>query len=416
MPEQIVPTGFTFAGVAAGIKKTAAADLALIVSDRPCAAAAVFTQNKFPAAPVLYDRGLAAENPAGLRAVAINAGCANACTGEAGLVDAAEMAALAEAALGLPPRSCAVMSTGVIGPRLPMDRLAAGIRQAAGALSAAGWDAASRAIMTTDTRPKVAFREVGAGPASARIFGTCKGAGMIHPNMATMLCTIVTDAAIEPDTLAEMLRQAVDVSFNCISVDGDTSTNDTVLLLANGAAETRFLGETGFLSALTSLCTDLAQQIVRDGEGATKFITVRVEGAASDADARVAAKAVANSPLVKTAFYGGDANWGRILAAVGYSGAAVDPARADLWIAAGIVGAGFSASDQGAPYSRGKPAPTQLVRGGQPLAYAEQDAAAIFAEKEITVIVNLGLAVGQATVWTCDLSHDYVSINGHYRT
>ncbi len=398
------PLGFTFAAVAAGIKKTGASDLALIVSDRPCSAAATFTRNAFPAAPVLYDRALVAENPAGLRAVAINAGCANACTGEAGLADAAAMAGLAEAALELPPRSTAVMSTGVIGPRLPMDKIAAGLQQAAGKLAVDGWDAASRAIMTTDTRPKTAFREV----AGVRLFGMCKGAGMIHPNMATMLATIVTDAAVEPALLAEILRQAVDVSFNCISVDGDMSTNDTVLLLANGAAGDLDLrgfgnleGLSAFASALTSLCTDLAQQIVRDGEGATKFITIRMTGAASDSDARTAAKAVANSPLVKTAFYGGDANWGRILAAVGYSGAAVEPTKAALWIAAG----------------RGEvTSPLQLVRAGQPLTYSEEAASAIFAGPEISVAVDLGLSGGQATVWTCDLSHDYVDINGHYRT
>ncbi len=430
-----LPLGFTFSGIAAGIKKTGAGDLAVVVSERPCSAAAVFTRNAFPAAPVLYDRALLEENAGGMRAVAINAGCANACTGEAGLADAAEMAARAEASLGLPPRSCAVMSTGVIGPRLPMDKIAAGLGQAAGELASAGWEAAARAILTTDTRPKVAFREAG----GARLFGMCKGAGMIHPNMATMLSVIVTDAAVEPTALAAMLRAAVDVSFNCISVDGDMSTNDTVLVLANGASGWTAGSENGsqtpaptrggrgcgvtltnqmnadetlsspaltstalsvFASALTSLCTDLAQQIVRDGEGATKFITVRIEGAASNADAQVAAKAVANSPLVKTAFYGGDANWGRILAAVGYSGAAVAPTRADLWIAAGA----------------GRGDALQLVRAGQPLAYSEDAASAIFAGPEITVMVALGLGAGQATVWTCDLSHDYVSINGHYRT
>jgi glutamate N-acetyltransferase/amino-acid N-acetyltransferase len=423
MTEQ-VPLGFTFAGVAAGIKKTGASDLALIVSDRPCSAAATFTRNAFPAAPVLYDRALVAENAAGLAAVVINAGCANACTGEAGLTDAAEMAQLAEAALGLPPRSAAVLSTGVIGPRLPMDRIAAGIRQAAGALSTDGWDAASRAIMTTDTRPKTAFRAID----GIRVFGMCKGAGMIHPNMATMLATIVTDAAIEPARLAEMLRAAVDVSFNCISVDGDMSTNDTVLILANGAAGAPDLrgfrnleGLSAFASALTSLCTDLAQQIVRDGEGATKFITVRVEGAASEADARLAAKAVANSPLVKTAFYGGDANWGRILAAVGYSGAAVEPARAELWIAAGTgcetteTRRHGDASEETRGAGEDQDA-QQLVQAGQPSAYSEAAASAIFAGSEITVTVKLGLGAGEATVWTCDLSHDYVSINGHYRT
>ena len=417
------PLGFTFAGVAAGIKKTGASDLALIVSDRPCSAAATFTRNAFPAAPVLYDRALVAENAAGLRVVAINAGCANACTGEAGLADAEAMAGLAEAALGLPPRSAAVMSTGVIGPRLPMDKIAAGIQQAAGELSPDGWDAAAHAIMTTDTRPKTAFREID----GVRIFGMCKGAGMIHPNMATMLSVIVTDAVIEPALLAELLSQAVDVSFNCISIDGDMSTNDTVLVLANGAsgwkldaplrgrgsskpsALTSTLTSTSaFASALTSLCTDLAQQIVRDGEGATKFITIRVEGAASAADARAAAKSVANSPLVKTAFYGGDANWGRILAAVGYSGATVDPGKADLWITAG--------TGDGDTETRGHGDALQLVRAGQPLSYSEDAASAIFAGPEIAVTVRLGLGEGQATVWTCDLSHDYVSINGHYRT
>ncbi len=342
------PLGFTFAGVPCGLKKTGAADFALIASDRPCAAAAVFTRNKFAAAPVIYDRALVTEHPAGLRAVAINSGCANACTGDAGLADAATMAAEVEAALGLPTRSCAVMSTGVIGVRLDMSKIAAGVRLAAPQLAADGWDAASRAIMTTDTRPKVAFRDVAGG---VRLFGMAKGAGMIHPNMATMLSTIVTDAAIEPAALAALLREAVEVSFNSVTVDGDTSTNDTVLVLANGASGRKLEAGSSelsvFASAFTSLCTDLAQQIARDGEGATKFITVRVEGAASDADARAAAKAVANSPLVKTAFYGGDANWGRILCAVGYSGAEVDPTRADLWIAAGWRGEGHLAPTVG---------------------------------------------------------------------
>ena len=394
-----VPTGFRFAGVACGLKKTGAADLALVVSDRPCSAAAVFTRNRFPAAPVLYDRALVAENPAGLRAVAINAGIANACTGEAGMADAAVMASTAEEVLGLPARTCAVMSTGVIGPRLAMDKIVAGLHLASAETAESGWDAASRAIMTTDTRPKVAFREAGA----ARLYGMAKGAGMIHPNMATMLSTIVTDAAVDPAALDEMLRAAVDASFNSITVDGDTSTNDTVLVLANGAAGT--VAPAVFAQALADLCTDLAQQIVRDAEGATKFITVLVDGAASAADARRAAKAVANSPLVKTAFYGGDANWGRILAAVGYSGAEVDPDRADLWVAGGS-GAGRALLGSA----------LQLVRGGQPLDYAEATASAIFAGPEITVLVNLGLGEGQATVWTCDLSHEYVNINGHYRT
>jgi glutamate N-acetyltransferase/amino-acid N-acetyltransferase len=418
------PRGFQFAGVACGLKKTGDLDLALIASDRPCAAAAVFTCNRFPAAPVLYDRALLAENPAGLRALAVNAGVANACTGTPGLADAAAMARAAEAALHLPARSCAVMSTGVIGPRLPMERIEAGIQAAASALSSEGWEAAARAIMTTDTRPKTAFRRAGV----CTLFGMAKGAGMIHPDMATMLSAVVTDAAAEPAALGEMLGAAAGASFNCISVDGDTSTNDTVLLLANGAAGP--VDPIAFAAALTDLCTDLAQQIVRDGEGATKFITIHVRGAASDADARLAAKAVANSPLVKTAFYGGDANWGRILAAVGYSGAQVDPDRAGLWIAAGMgmgpagVGAGLAPAlapargdrEGKAQEGQAQGLPLQLVGGGQPLDYSEAAAGAIFAGPEIAVIVDLGLGAGQATVWTCDLSHDYVSINGHYRT
>jgi glutamate N-acetyltransferase / amino-acid N-acetyltransferase len=401
-PVYHIPQGFRFAGVACGLKKTGASDLALIVSDRPCAAAATFTRNCFAAAPVLYDRALVAENATGLRAVAINAGIANACTGDQGLTDAAAMAQLAEAALGLPARTAVVMSTGVIGPRLPLDKVAAGISRAAAALSADGWDAAAHAIMTTDTRPKIASRQVG----GATIFGMAKGAGMIQPNMATMLSTIVTDAAVEPAALADMLRAAVEASFNSVTVDGDTSTNDTVLVLANGAAGT--IEPAAFSAALTELCMDLARQIVRDGEGATKFITVQIEGAASIEDARLAAKAVANSPLVKTAFYGGDANWGRILAAVGYSGCAVAPDRTDLWIAPGTAkgrdGATLPASA------------LQLVGRGQPLAYSEQSASAIFAGADIIVIVNLGSGEGRATVWTCDLSHEYVNINGHYRT
>jgi glutamate N-acetyltransferase/amino-acid N-acetyltransferase len=402
IPSYHIPQGFRFAGVACGLKKTGAADLALIVSERPCAAAATFTRNRFAAAPVLYDRALVAENGAGLRAVAINAGIANACTGDLGLADAAAMAKLAEDALALPPRAAAVMSTGVIGPRLPLDKVAAGISRAAAALSADAWDAAAHAIMTTDTRPKIASRQVGA----ATLFGMAKGAGMIQPNMATMLSTIVTDAAVEPAALTDMLRSAVEASFNSVSVDGDTSTNDTVLVLANGAAGA--VDAAAFGASLTELCIDLARQIVRDGEGATKFITVEIEGAVSIEDARRAAKAIANSPLVKTAFYGGDANWGRILAAVGYSGAAVEPDKADLWIAPGTAkGRDGSALGSSA---------LQLVGHGQPLAYSEQAASAIFAGADITVLVNLGLGAGQATVWTCDLSHEYVNINGHYRT
>ena len=399
------PLGFTFAAVPCGLKKTGAADFALIASDRPCAAAAVFTRNKFAAAPVIYDRALVAENPAGLAAVAINSGCANACTGDAGLADAATMAAEVEAALGLPARSCAVMSTGVIGVRLDMSKIAAGVRLAAPQLAAEGWDAASRAIMTTDTRPKVAFR--------SSTVGRRERAAVRHGEGRRDDPSEHGDDALD-DRHGRGNRTGCAGGAAARGGRGQLQQRHRGRRHLDqrhgaGAGERRVRPEAGSwkLGAL-DLCLSLNLALHRsraadrrDGEGATKFITVRVEGAASDADARVAAKAVANSPLVKTAFYGGDANWGRILCAVGYSGAAVDPARADLWIAAG----------RGAVTS-----PLQLVANGQPLAYSEEAASAIFAEKEIVVEVKLGLGDGQATVWTCDLSHEYVDINGHYRT
>ena len=403
MTEIGVP-GFRFAGVACGLKPQTAAyggralDLALIVSDVPCAAAGVFTQNRFPAAPVLYDKATLQANPAAMRAAVINAGNANACTGEQGLADAARMAALAETALGLPADSALVMSTGVIGLPLPMDKVEAGIRDAAGLArsetgqSSEGRMLAAQAIMTTDTRPKLAAQRVG----QASLLGIAKGAAMIHPNMATMLAVVVTDAAVEPAALHGMLRRAADRSFNAISVDGDTSTNDTVLVLANGLAGP--VDPAAFERALTGVCTDLAQQIVRDAEGATKFITVRVSGAASESDARQVAQTIATSLLVKTAVYGGDPNWGRVLAAAGRSGVDLDPARAALW---------FS-GDGGDEYP--------VVAGGAPLPYDEDEAARIFTCRDLLIHLDLGAGAAEATVWTSDLTHDYVSLNAHYRT
>ena len=423
MTESGVP-GFRFAGVACDLKPQTAAyggralDLALIVSDAPCAAAGVFTQNRFPAAPVLYDRAALQANPAAMRAVVINAGNANACTGQQGLADAARMAALAEAELGLPAGSALVMSTGVIGVPLPMDKVEAGIREAGTPARSVppggsaqtgqsrnthtavaglrpshdGVQLAAQAIMTTDTKPKLAARWVG----GASLMGIAKGAAMIHPNMATMLAVVVTDAVVEPAELHATLRCAVDRSFNAISVDGDTSTNDTVLVLANGLAGP--VDPATFETALTEVCIDLAQQIVRDAEGATKFVTVRVSGAASEADARQVAQTIAASLLVKTAVYGGDPNWGRVLAAAGRSGVALDPARAALW---------FS-GDGGGEY--------QVVAAGAPLPYDEAEAARIFACHELLIHLDLGAGAAGATVWTSDLTHDYVSLNAHYRT
>ncbi len=400
--------GFRAAGIAAGIKANGAPDLALVVSDVPCAAAAVFTQNAFAAAPVRYDRKLMQVAADSLQTVIVNSGNANACTGEEGMVHAARMAHIAEDALGLPPRRAFVMSTGVIGVPLPIDAIRNAMPHLVARLRPDGWQEAAEAIMTTDTRPKYAQRTLPAPLAPAVLVGIAKGAGMIHPNMATMLAIIATDLPATPKTLQAALQYAVDRSFNRITVDGDTSTNDTVVILANGRAPVPPLDTPEdprfplLREALTHLCVDLARQIVRDGEGATKFVTIKVRGAVNEADALRAAKAVANSPLCKTAFYGGDANWGRVLAAVGYSGAQIDPQRTHLWFAGGKDG------------QRG-PA-LQVVAAGTPTAYEEHAAAAIFAQPEIDVIIDLGLGDGEAEVWTCDLSHEYVTINGTYRT
>ena len=408
MDAEFVVPGFDAAGIAAGIKKSGAPDLALIASRVPCRAAGAFTQNAFPAAPVQYDRRILSLNPEGIHGVVINAGCANACTGTPGDANARLTAEMVEKALGANDNSVFVMSTGVIGVQLPMDKLSAGVPQVVSQLRPNGWADAAQAIMTTDTRPKLVTHTVDLNGVTVSFAGIAKGAGMIHPNMATMLSTIATDVAISQPLLQQALSAAVERSYNRISIDGDTSTNDTVLLLANGLAGNAEITSTGpaydhFLAALTEIATELAQMIVRDGEGVTKFVTVQVQGAKSNQEAHQAANTVATSPLVKTAFFGNDANWGRILAAIGRSGSAVDPARCALF-----VSGGQNKSD--------RLPELQLVAGGTPLQYAEADAAARFAQPEIDVRVDLGLGDGEAIVWTCDLSHDYVSINGDYRS
>ena len=395
------PQGFVAAAVAAGIKQSGRPDLVLVAADRDCAAAGVFTRNRVAAAPVLLDRATLAAGRAALRGVLINAGNANACTGEPGLADAREMQRLAAAALGTRPEQLLVMSTGVIGVPLPMTRVAAGVAALAPLLSAGGGLAAAEAIMTTDTRPKRAAVVVDLPGGQVTIGGMAKGAGMIHPDMATLLGVLTTDAVVAPDVLDSSLREAVAASFNAISIDGDTSTNDSIILFANGAVGVAVADDESrarFAAALTDLCVQLAQMIVRDGEGATRFVTLVVSGAASTVDARRMADTIATSPLVKTAFAGGDPNWGRIMMAAGRSGAALDPARLALSVIA-----------PGAP-------PLQLVRGGTPTGYAEADAAAVFAQPEFTVHLDLGLGDGAATLWTTDLSHEYVSINADYRT
>ena len=405
--------GFDAAGVSAGIKKNGGLDLALIASRIPCAAAAVFTQNLFPAAPVLHGRRLLSFNSEAVHGVLINSGCANACTGIPGNANARLSAEAVEQAIGASDNTVFVMSTGVIGVQMPMERLLAGIAPAVDALAPEGWRTAAQAIMTTDTLPKLETRTVSLtskpGDAPCRITGIAKGAGMIHPNMATMLSVIATDAAITPGLLQRALEEAVAHSFNRISIDGDTSTNDGVIVLANGLCGGAPIDSTddvryaAFAATLTELCVALAQAIVRDGEGASKFVAIHVHGARDAAEAHAAANTVATSPLVKTAFFGGDANWGRILAAVGRSGAALEPQRTALFI------------DGGSTHGH-RLGELQLVEAGTPLAYSEAEASTIFAQSEIDVRIELGMGSGSATVWTSDLSYDYVRINGDYRT
>ncbi len=391
------PKGFRATGVACGLKKVRAQliaplDLALVVSDSDCACAGVFTTNRVQAAPVVYDTETLAQNNRALRAVIANSGCANACTGDAGLADTRATADDTARALDIRADQVLVLSTGVIGQRLPMEKIRAGIAQAAPRVSPDGGADASRAIMTTDTKPKVyATRNT-----QYAIGGMCKGAGMIHPNMATMLSVITTDAKIAPELLDRALRVAVNQSFNRISIDGDMSTNDTVLLLANGASgceirNTQHVAE--FTEALTQVCTNLAQQLVRDGEGVTKFVEVVVSGAREESEAARVAKAIANSPLVKTALYGGDANWGRVVCAAGYSGVAVEPAKMKLWF--GEV---------------------NVFANGTPTDFDEADSTRALAGSDVFIRLDLGMGNAQTTVWTCDLSHDYVTINGKYRT
>lgn len=402
--QDAVVSGFDAAGIAAGIKANGVLDLALIASAAPCTAAATFTQCKFPAAPVLYDRQVLSVNASGIHGVVINSGCANACTGPQGMANARLMAEAVEREIGSPDRSVLVMSTGVIGVQLPMDRLVSGTPHAVQNLRPEGWHDAARAIMTTDTFPKLYRGTAALDGSEVHISGISKGAGMIHPDMATMLSVMATDARVSAPVLQTALSTAIQSSFNCISVDGDTSTNDTVLLLANGQADAPAIEEAqgdlyeAFLEGLIAASQALAQAIVRDGEGATRLVTITVEGAASDMDAHAAARTVSVSPLVKTAFYGGDANWGRILCATGNSSADIRPESTNLFIV-----------------SEGRPE-LQLVAQGTPTDYQEEDAAAIFGAVEIGVRIDLGIGTGTATVWTCDFSHEYVTINGDYRT
>lgn len=392
--------GFRAAGIDAGLRKQPAPDVALIAADKPCTAAGVFTTNRVKAAPVILDQQRIEQNPDRVRAVLINAACANACTAEQGLHNAEQSAAWTAEALGCSADEVLVMSTGVIGVQLPMDKLQKGIPAAAAALKAEGWSDAAHAIMTTDTRPKMASITTN----GYTIAGIAKGAGMIAPNMATMLSVIVTDTDISHEVLQRALGQAAGASFNQIVIDGDMSTNDTVLALANGASGVQIGTDPsrfGFTGALYRVCKQLAQAIVRDGEGVTRFITLHVINAEERSQAHTIANTIATSPLVKTAFYGGDANWGRILAAAGRAGVEFDAGKLSLWYESGECDPGGG---------------LQLCKNGVPLDYDDAAANAIAASPEVTVTLDLGMGTAASTVWTCDLSHDYVSINGHYRT
>lgn len=395
------PTGFRAAAVAAHVKYADRLDLAIIVSDRDCAAAGVFTQNQVAAAPVLVDKATLAEGNGRIRAIIANAGNANASTGQPGLDNARATQQIAAVNLGGDPDQVLLLSTGVIGVQLPMDRMQAGIEAAAQQLTPDGGTAVAQAIMTTDTHPKHLAVQVELPGGIVTLGGMAKGSGMIHPNMATMLGVVTTDAEVAPELLQEMLGTAVNASFNRISVDGDTSTNDTVLLLANGASGVSIsdaASQQQFQAALTYLCTQLAHMIVRDGEGASKFVEIQVTGTAAEADAQAIANTIATSPLVKTAFAGSDANWGRILAAAGRAGVAFDQNKAALWI-------GTAVSDE-----------LQLVANGTPTNYQEADAAAIFAQPEFKIRLDIGAGSQTAVVWTTDLTHEYVSINADYRS
>ena len=394
------PQGFTAAAAAAGLKSGGALDVALLVSATPCATAGVFTRNAVRAAPVIYDQDLLSERPGRVRAVAMNARVANACTGADGLAAARGMAQAAEQAAGLPPHTVLVLSTGVIGVPLPLDKVSDGLRQAAAGLSVEGGAAAARAIMTTDTRPKHCAVRLETATGVITIGGMAKGAGMIHPDMATLLGVLTTDAAMEPALLAPLLRRVADRSFNAISVDGDTSTNDTVLLLANGAsgiepARDGALGKL-FEEAVLQVARTLALAIVRDGEGATKCVEIQVTGAQSESAAREIGRSIARSTLVKTALYGADPNWGRVLAAAGAAGVPFEPDRVSLQVA-GAADEWLTLADGGAT---AHPDPAR--------------ARALFQEPDIRLRLDLKLGRGEATVWTCDLSPEYVRINADY--
>jgi glutamate N-acetyltransferase / amino-acid N-acetyltransferase len=390
------PAGFTAAGVAAGIKTNGRPDVALIACEGGAAAAGVFTINKAKAAPVLLSIASLEATGGRAQAIVVNAGCANACTGEQGSADAYEMASLTASLLGCAPEEVLVASTGVIGVNLPMDRVRDGIARAAANASVAGGADAALAMMTTDPFPKARAIECALEDGRAfRVGGIAKGSGMIEPRMATMLAFLTTDAVVEPVLLHRALLRASDSTFNAITVDGECSTNDCVFALASGASGTAIREDDfeALVEALADVSGFLAREIVRGGEGATKLVAITVSGAATDDDARAAARTIANSPLVKTAIHGGDPNWGRLVAAAGRSGAAFILERTSVSI--GDVA---------------------LFVKGRPHDERSDEAAGVLQGRDIAIAVDLGMGTHAATMWTCDLSAEYVRINGEYRT
>lgn len=389
--------GVRASGVSAGIKGGGKPDLALIFCERPAAAAGVFTTNLVKAAPVLLSQSRVKSGKA--QAIVANSGNANACTGPEGFEDAKRMARIAAEELGINPKLVLVASTGVIGVRLPMDKIERGIKAAVKALDPKGGHEAARAIMTTDKVPKECAVELEVGGERVRIGAIAKGAGMIRPNMATMLCFITTDADIEPVILQRALKESVDRSFNRITVDGEMSTNDMVLILATGSAGNAKISSpqqeeyAQFREGLDYVTMKLARMIVEDGEGATKLITVTVKGARNEREAEMAARAVAESPLVKTAMFGMDPNWGRVAAALGASGAVFNPEQLEIWF------------DD-----------VQIVEGGVAADYDEERVKRLLFKNNIRITADLNAGEAEATIWTCDLTDEYIRINAHYRT
>jgi glutamate N-acetyltransferase / amino-acid N-acetyltransferase len=400
LSESSLPRGFRFAATACGLKKTGALDLAILSSEVPASAAAVFTQNLVVAAPVVISRQHLKSSKGRMRAVVINAGNANCATGAVG--HAAALRTVNETAkrLNCQPQELFVCSTGVIGVPLPLDKVLRGLPIVTRHQrpSARSFAELSLAICTTDTRPKTAFASFKMAGKRVHLVGCAKGAGMIHPKMATMLAFVATDAAIAPGLLQKTLHDVASRTFNAISVDGDTSTNDTLLVLANGAAGAPAIkpvtsAHRAFLASLEDVCRSLALQIVADGEGAQRVIEIEVRGARSDASAKRIAATIATSPLVKTAFAGADPNWGRIFAAAGRAGENFDPARVDIKMA-------------GIP----------VLRRGQPLNFNERAASNRLLAKHVPIVVDLHAGPGAARYWTCDFTAEYVRINASYRT